>query len=164
MTHIYPQQHRWPDLLVSRSSRKFVRCRYIFTKLSPLARALFPVEDDAVLDWLNDDGHPVEPRYYVPLIPLILVSSAGLYWQGVTAKRSTLRSRSICFCIDCYVTPSTVLSFLLHQVNGTKGIGTGWSTDVPCHKPEDVIDNLLHRLRNEDVASSSKIKPWCVAV
>ena len=66
-----------------------MRARYIFTKLSPLARALFPVEDDAVLDWLNDDGHPVEPRFYVPLIPLILVRA--FVYESLSANKRTFQ-------------------------------------------------------------------------
>ena len=60
-------------LLLFQGGKDAASARYIFTKLTPVARALFPVEDDAVLDWLNDDGHPVEPRFYVPLVPLVLV-------------------------------------------------------------------------------------------
>lgn len=113
--------------------------RYIFTKLSPLARTLFPPQDDDVLEWLNDDGHPVEPKHYVPLIPLVLVREMT------------------CAVYEC-VWSSFFTRVSVVQVNGTKGIGTGWSTDVPCFKPEDVIDNLLHRLRGDDPQKS--MEPW----
>ena len=36
--------------------------RYIFTYLSRAARRLFPEEDDALLERLEDDGLLVEPR------------------------------------------------------------------------------------------------------
>jgi DNA topoisomerase-2 len=48
--------------------------RYIFTQLNPLTRALFPEADDAVLKYLNDDGTVVEPEYYVPILPFVLVN------------------------------------------------------------------------------------------
>lgn len=33
-------------------------------------------------------------------------------------------------------------------VNGAEGIGTGWSTNIPCYNPRDIISNLLNRLEN----------------
>ena len=35
--------------------------RYIFTKLSPVTRALFHLDDDPLLNYLNDDGQSIEP-------------------------------------------------------------------------------------------------------
>jgi DNA topoisomerase-2 len=48
--------------------------RYIFTRLNPMTRFLFPKEDDAVLNYLDDDGTQIEPEYYVPIIPMVLVN------------------------------------------------------------------------------------------
>ena len=48
--------------------------RYIFTRLNPITRFLFPKEDDAVLKYLDDDGTQIEPEYYVPIIPMVLVN------------------------------------------------------------------------------------------
>ncbi|KAJ8599343.1 hypothetical protein CTAYLR_005347 [Chrysophaeum taylorii] len=50
--------------------------RYIFTKLEPIARAVFHPDDDAVLDYLDDDGQSIEPNYYVPVLPLALCNGA----------------------------------------------------------------------------------------
>lgn len=48
--------------------------RYIFTQLSDITRAIFPDLDDAILTYLEDDGTPVEPEYYYPIIPMALVN------------------------------------------------------------------------------------------
>ena len=48
--------------------------RYIFTMLNPLTRAIFPELDDSVLTYLDDDGTLVEPKYYVPILPFVLVN------------------------------------------------------------------------------------------
>jgi DNA topoisomerase-2 len=48
--------------------------RYIFTKLDKLTRLIFREEDDPVLNYIVDDGDQVEPEYYVPIIPTILVN------------------------------------------------------------------------------------------
>jgi len=50
--------------------------RYIFTKLSKVTKILFNPVDNYLLDYKNDDGSPVEPYHYVPIIPMILVNGA----------------------------------------------------------------------------------------
>jgi DNA topoisomerase-2 len=39
-----------------------------------IARALVKKDDDAILRYLDDDGLPVEPETYLPVIPLLLVN------------------------------------------------------------------------------------------
>ena len=77
--------------------------RYIFTQLNKITRAVFHVNDDNILNYLNDDGLSVEPVFYAPIIPMILV-------------------------------------------NGSKGIGTGFSTDIMCYNPLDIISYLKSKL------------------
>jgi len=88
--------------------------RYIFTQLSRLTRLIFRQEDDAVLSYINDDGQMVEPIYYAPAIPMILV-------------------------------------------NGSKGIGTGFSTDIMPHNPLQIIAYIRAMLR--DVAKGNADRP-----
>ncbi len=59
--------------------------RYIFTQLNPLTRTLFPKPDDAVLTYLDDDGKRVEPLFYAPVIPMVLVNGA----EGIGTGFST---------------------------------------------------------------------------
>lgn len=83
--------------------------RYIFTELNPITRLLFPADDDDCLTYLEDDGLKVEPTYYIPILPMVLV-------------------------------------------NGCKGIGTGFSTDVPCFNPRQLIECLVAKLNGEEYA------------
>jgi len=58
--------------------------RYIFTMLSNLSKKIFMVEDNDILNYLNDDGFPIEPEYYVPIIPMVLINGAdgiGTGWS-----------------------------------------------------------------------------------
>ena len=48
--------------------------RYIFTVLSQLTKLIFKEEDNAILDYLEEDGQTIEPEYYIPIIPMILVN------------------------------------------------------------------------------------------
>jgi DNA topoisomerase-2 len=79
--------------------------RYIFTQLNKITRIIYPQNDDKILSYLNDDGLSVEPIYYAPIIPMILV-------------------------------------------NGSKGIGTGFSTDIMCYNPLHIIQYLQNKLQN----------------
>lgn len=56
--------------------RDAASARYIHTRLSPLCSLLFLPTDDAVLTKTVDDGDEVEPRTYLPIIPLVLVNGA----------------------------------------------------------------------------------------
>ena len=78
--------------------------RYIFTQLNQITRYIYRKEDDPVLEYLEDDGDPVEPRYYVPIVPMILI-------------------------------------------NGGKGIGTGFSTDILSYNINNIIDILKSKLQ-----------------
>jgi len=80
--------------------------RYIFTRMEKITRCIFMEQDDNVLKYLSDDGTPVEPQFYVPIIPMVLV-------------------------------------------NGSKGIGTGFSTEIMCYNPKDIIMYLKNKLGKE---------------
>ena len=63
--------------------------RYIFTALNQLTRFIYQKEDEAVLDYLDDDGTLVEPEYYMPIIPMILVNGGkgigtGFSYEGLS--------------------------------------------------------------------------------
>merc|ERR1719502_791807 len=50
--------------------------RYIYTRLSPVTRLIFSAMDDPVLDYLNEEGQKIEPYWYAPIIPMVLVNGA----------------------------------------------------------------------------------------
>merc|ERR1719311_329166 len=50
--------------------------RYIFTRLSPVTRCIFSPLDDPILTYKNDDGQKIEPYWYCPVIPMVLVNGA----------------------------------------------------------------------------------------
>ena len=50
--------------------------RYIFTRLSPQTRKIFDPSDNSVLKYVMDDGQQVEPEFYAPIVPMILVNGA----------------------------------------------------------------------------------------
>jgi DNA topoisomerase-2 len=60
--------------------------RYIFTQLNSITRTLFQEADDSVLNYLNDDGTIVEPEYYVPIIPFVLINGISGIGTGFSCS------------------------------------------------------------------------------
>ncbi|KAI6694782.1 hypothetical protein NL676_022492 [Syzygium grande] len=59
--------------------------RYIYTMLSPITRFLFPKDDDNLLNYLNEDGQSIEPTWYSPVLPRVLVNDSegiGTRWSS----------------------------------------------------------------------------------
>tara|TARA_B100001093_G_C26859789_1_gene1029398 strand:- start:1959 stop:5231 length:3273 start_codon:yes stop_codon:yes gene_type:complete len=90
--------------------------RYIFTHLSKYSEELFNCQDFPLLEYLNDDGQSIEPKFYVPTLPLILI-------------------------------------------NGTEGIGTGFSTKIPSFNPDD-IKYCLEKLVEDPDYEIPELTPW----
>ena len=90
--------------------------RYIFTKLSKNADILFNPNDLPLLDYLDDDGQSIEPKFFVPILPLVLI-------------------------------------------NGPEGIGTGFSTKIPCFNPDD-LKYCLERLVEDSDYEIKELTPW----
>jgi DNA topoisomerase-2 len=88
--------------------------RYIFTKLEGITRLLFHKDDDHILTYLDDDGFSIEPEFYVPILPTILI-------------------------------------------NGSEGIGTGYSTYVPKFSPKDIIKAIKSRIEG---TTFTNLTPW----
>lgn len=59
--------------------------RYIHTYLQPMVRKLVPDADFPVLTYRDDDGTPVEPEWYAPVLPMLLVNGA----RGIGTGYST---------------------------------------------------------------------------
>jgi len=97
--------------------------RYIYTKLERLTRLIFKPEDDILLNYKTEDGKSIEPDFYIPIIPMVLV-------------------------------------------NGALGIGTGWSTNIPCYNPLDLVDCIKVWLDNDgkvvfdNMSLFPRIEPW----
>ena len=58
--------------------------RYIFTLLNTLTRQLFNEFDDPLLKYLDDDGQSIEPEWYMPILPMVLINGGhgiGTGWS-----------------------------------------------------------------------------------
>ena len=60
--------------------------RYIFTNLTPITRLIFPEHDDHILNYIEDDGHTVEPFFYIPIIPFVLINGLSGIGTGFSTN------------------------------------------------------------------------------
>lgn len=89
--------------------------RYIFTELTEIAKKIFMKIDNELLEKQQSDNMEIEPVWFAPIIPMILV-------------------------------------------NGSTGIGTGYSTSIPKYNPEELIKKLINKLKGKEV--SFDLTPW----
>ena len=69
--------------------------RYIFTQLNTLTRYIFTDVDDAILNYLNDDGTLVEPEYYMPIIPFALMNGISGIGTGFSCSIAPYNPKEI---------------------------------------------------------------------
>ncbi len=70
--------------------------RYIFTRASPLARALYPAEDLPVLEHAVEEDERVEPVRYVPVLPVVLLNGATGIGTGFSTSVPSFSLKSLC--------------------------------------------------------------------
>lgn len=90
--------------------------RYIHTYLHPHVSHLVPSDDFDVLTYRDDDGVLVEPEWYAPILPMLLV-------------------------------------------NGSRGIGTGYSTFVPSFNPSELKSAIVEWLEKGS-GLDREFAPW----
>lgn len=88
--------------------------RYIFTELNDITKILFNENDFNILENQEEESLKIEPKFYVPILPIILI-------------------------------------------NGSIGIGTGYSTNIPCFNPTDIINNMKTYIKDKKM---NKMTPW----
>jgi DNA topoisomerase II len=92
----------------------FASTRYIHTYVCKYSKSIFNDDDRILCDYLLDNGNKIEPLYFYPVLPMVLI-------------------------------------------NGSRGIGTGWSSEVPCYNPIDIIDNIERYNRGDPFI---EMIPW----
>ena len=128
--------------------------RYIYTELNTLSRLIFDKNDDALLYYLDDDGFLIEPEYYVPIIPMILVNGC----EGIGTGYSTYIPK---------FNPLDIIEILLDRLNGkrTKAILEPWYKDFKgkIEKKSDFIYNCKGNytiIKNELIITELPIGTW----
>jgi DNA topoisomerase II len=91
--------------------------RYIHTYLQPIVKKLVPSADFPVLSYRDDDGTPVEPEWYAPILPMLLINGA----RGIGTGYST-------YVPPC--DPKTLKSMLTRWLKGDEN---ALNDDIPIY-------------------------------
>ena len=77
--------------------------RYIYTKMDELTHLIYRQEDDVLLNYVVDDGEVVEPEFYIPIIPMILVNGAMGIGSGYSCYVPCHNPTDIIKYIKCWL-------------------------------------------------------------
>ncbi len=73
--------------------------RYIFTQLGPLTELIFHPADLPLYTPLEDDGQAIEPAFYLPIVPMLLVNGANGIGTGWSSQIPPHNPRDIIKCL-----------------------------------------------------------------
>lgn len=75
--------------------------RYIFSRLRPSTRLLFVDRSEAVLEYQIEEGDKVEPKFYVPTLPLVLLNGSNGIATGFRTLVPSFNPADIVAAIQC---------------------------------------------------------------
>ena len=149
--------------------------RYIFTKINDLAKNVFHGDDQPVLTYLDDDGFSIEPNFYVPVIPMVLVNGANGIGTGFSTQVPQYNPEDVAENVIKMLNdeePITIKPWYrgfngVIEVSGdhtfvTKGVWKRSSTDtveiteLPIGKWTDDYKEFLEASADPDVKKASK--------
>jgi DNA topoisomerase-2 len=104
--------------------------RYIFTRLNKAANSLFVKEDDNILEWLEEDGDKIEPSFYLPILPIVLVNGASGMGTGYSTNILSYKPTDLKDAMKC-ILKGKKFKKLVPWFNGytgtiEQGIGNQW--------------------------------------
>jgi DNA topoisomerase-2 len=82
--------------------------RYIFTKLDMLTRLLFRQEDFQLLNYLSEDNEKIEPEYYIPILPTILINGGAGIGTGWSCDIPLYNPLDVIRCVKGWINGETV--------------------------------------------------------
>jgi hypothetical protein len=81
----------------------YSQSRYLFSCLTPIAKAIFRTEDDSLLTYMDDDGKSIEPEHFMPILPLILFNNMEGIATGWNSKTPSFNPLDVITWIRAYL-------------------------------------------------------------
>jgi len=104
--------------------------RYIYTLISQLTKLIFKEEDNCILNYLNEDGQVIEPEYYIPIIPMILVNGGVGIGTGFSTNVPLFN-------------PSNIIDSCLNICSEIESNNVSVKCEDDLFKIYSIIDNLV---------------------
>ncbi|KAH9249528.1 hypothetical protein BASA81_012701 [Batrachochytrium salamandrivorans] len=77
--------------------------RYLGTALSSVAKLLFPIADNDLLIKREDDGIAIEPYFYIPILPMVLINGAQGLGTGWSCNCPQFHPLDVANAVRCWI-------------------------------------------------------------
>jgi DNA topoisomerase II len=77
--------------------------RYIHTELNKIAFTIYSKHDHAIVNFQEEDGETIEPDYYLPVIPMVLVNGVNGIGSGFSTTIPNYNPREIVACLHLII-------------------------------------------------------------
>lgn len=118
--------------------------RYIHTKLHKNFDLLFLPEDQEVVEYLYEDGEQIEPKFFIPVVPTLLLNGCDAVGNGYKSIILNYNIKDVIKCIKEIIKYGKVKSKLIPYTNN-------WNGDVSKTDKQIIFSGKL------DVVNSRKI-------
>jgi len=77
--------------------------RYIYTRLERIARVIFHPDDDPILEYQTEEGQSIEPKWYIPVIPMAMVNGAEGIGTGWATSMPNYNPRTLIEALQRFI-------------------------------------------------------------
>jgi len=132
--------------------------RYIYTRLERIARVIFHPDDDPILDYQNEEGQSIEPKWYMPVLPMALVNGAEGIGTGWATFLPNYNPRDIISMLKQIIKKKKLSSTLCPWYRGFKGSIVA-STDA--EKAGFEVTGVLNKISNNQLdITELPVRKW----
>ena len=131
----------------SRISPDAAASRYIFTKLTKNFRQIFKSDDDDILEYLDDDGQSIEPKFYLPILPAILINGAEGMGTGFACSIMAYNPDELKSYIQKKLTGKKITGRLNPWYRGFSGTIERNNDQVICKGVLDIVNTTTIKIK-----------------
>lgn len=122
----YPGSNNYPWLekhgqFGTRLSKTAAAPRYIHTRLSDNWNTFFKKEDQEIVETLVEEGQEIEPKYYIPVLPTILLNGAEGVGNGYKSVILNYKSQDVAKACREILKGGKIRTPLVPYINGWTG-------------------------------------------
>lgn len=81
---LYVSQYLSREYTDQQGGKDAASARYIFTNVPRMTRAIFHPADDGLLNYLEEEGMSIEPEYFLPTVPMVLINGTDGIGTGMS--------------------------------------------------------------------------------
>jgi len=130
----------------SRMSPEASASRYIETKMSGHFRKVYKKDDNLILNYKSSDGMKIEPNYYLPILPMVLVNGVHGIGTGYASKIMLYNPNDLKKIMVKYLEKSTLPATIIPWFNGFTGRVEREDASVLTYGQIDVVNTTTLKI------------------